>query len=119
MVTKMEVQTCVFVIWKPRKTRFSLSQGSPLGEPLHDGRHEQNYGDEARDGSENRARAGPQSPVQLLPSTADKHHFELLPPVLTQMAAEQQPPRVVSAEFALPGHSSAPDGGKEQRPHEA
>jgi hypothetical protein len=97
----------------------ALGQGSRLGEPLHNGCNEQDYGYEARDGGENRAGTGPQSPIQLLPSTADKNHFELLPPVLAQMAAEQQPPGVVSTEFAFPGYGSAPDGSKEQRPHQA
>ena len=67
----------------------SLSQRSRLGEPLDDGCHEQDYGDEAGDGGENRAGTRPQSPIELLPSTAYEHHFELLPPVLAQMTSEQ------------------------------
>ena len=59
------------------------------------------------------------SPIQLLPSASDKDHFKLLPPVLAQMTAQQQPPRVVAAKFVLSGDRAAPNGSKEQRPHQA
>ena len=59
------------------------------GDPTHDRYHDSDYGDKARDRSDNLGRTGPQPPIQLLPSTVDKHHFELLPSVLPQMTTQQ------------------------------
>jgi hypothetical protein len=59
------------------------------GDPTHDRYHRSYYGDEAGDGSDNLGWTGPQSPIQLLPSTVDKHHSEFLPPVLPQMTTQQ------------------------------
>jgi hypothetical protein len=60
----------------------------PQGDPNYR-YHNSDDGDEARDGRKNLGWTGPQPPIQLLPSSVDKHHFELLPPVLAQVAAEQ------------------------------
>jgi len=72
------------------------------GDPTHDGYHRSDDGDQARDRSYNLGWAGPQTPIQLLPSTAHKHHSELLPSMLAQVTTQQQPPRVVVAGSALP-----------------
>jgi hypothetical protein len=52
------------------------------GDPTHDRDYDSDYGDDAGDSSENLGGTGPQTPIQLLPSMADKHHLELLPSVL-------------------------------------
>jgi hypothetical protein len=61
------------------------------GDPTHDRYHRSYYGDEAGDRSDNFGWTGPQSPIQLSPSTVDKHHSEFLPPVLPQMTTSSRP----------------------------
>jgi magnesium chelatase family protein len=75
-----------------RNSRVALAQlrhRRSHGDPTHDRYHRSDYGDEAGDRSDNFGWTGPQAPIQLLPSTVDKHHFELLPSVLPQMTTQQ------------------------------
>jgi hypothetical protein len=61
------------------------------GDPTQDRYHRSDYGDEAGDGSDNFGWTGPEPLTQLLPSTVDKHHFELLPSVLAQVKPSSSP----------------------------
>ncbi len=100
-------------MWNSSAALAQLRDRGRHGDPTHDRYHDSDYGDDAGDGSENLRGTGPQTPIQLLPSTANKHHFELLPSMLAQVTTQQQPPRVVVAGPVLPSDCSAPNRSKE------